>query len=138
MVGVVTIAAIALAAGYPLGRLRPWQRLGNWAADQVRHAGTWARGGTGRQTVVVLAHAVTTPRTSRRIMHAPATETRAPVPVRDGFVHFRRQRLSSGSKGSGRSAAARMFMRNDVTAWDDPPPGGTPCVVTQRAVVLRQ
>ncbi|MFP3119978.1 hypothetical protein [Streptomyces sp. Iso 434] len=83
MVGVGVTAAAALAAGYLLGRLRPWQRLGDWAADQVRHAGTWARGGAGRQAVVVLAHAVTAPRTSWRIMRAPATETQAPVPVRD-------------------------------------------------------
>ncbi|MFF7705613.1 hypothetical protein [Streptomyces lydicus] len=41
------------------------------------------RGGTGRQTVVILAHTVTAPRTSWRIMRAPATETQAPVPVRD-------------------------------------------------------
>jgi hypothetical protein len=52
-------------------------------ADQVRFIGAWARGGAGRQAVVVLAHAVTAPRTSWRIMRAPATETRAPVPVRD-------------------------------------------------------
>ncbi|GAA2285885.1 hypothetical protein GCM10010415_65140 [Streptomyces atrovirens] len=47
-----------------LGRLRPWQRLGDRAADQVRFTGVRARGGAGRQTVVVLAHAVTAPRTS--------------------------------------------------------------------------
>ncbi|MFE7451959.1 hypothetical protein [Streptomyces griseus] len=27
--------AVALAAGYLLGRWRPWQRLGNWAADRT-------------------------------------------------------------------------------------------------------
>lgn len=37
--GVVVTAAAALTAGYLLGRLRPWQRLGNWAADQVRFTG---------------------------------------------------------------------------------------------------
>ncbi|MFI8301375.1 hypothetical protein ACIGCZ_36305 [Streptomyces nigra] len=42
---VVTVAVVALAAGYLLGRLRPWQCLGDWAADQVRHAGAWVRGG---------------------------------------------------------------------------------------------
>ncbi|MEU9983619.1 hypothetical protein [Streptomyces sp. NPDC050856] len=50
MVGVVTAAA-ALAAGYLLGHLRPWRRLGDWAADQIRFTGTWARGGAGRQAV---------------------------------------------------------------------------------------
>ncbi|MFG3498745.1 hypothetical protein [Streptomyces sp. NPDC047928] len=83
MVGVVVTAAAALAAGYLLGRLRPWQRLGDWAADQVRFTGAWVRGGTARQAVVVLAHAVTAPRTSWRIMRTPATETRTPTPVRD-------------------------------------------------------
>ncbi|MFJ2060402.1 hypothetical protein ACIOMM_31325 [Streptomyces sp. NPDC087908] len=83
MMGLVVTAAAALTAGYLLGRLRPWQRLGDWAADQVRHAGTWARGGAGRQAVVALAHAVTAPRTSRRIMRNPDPERRAPVPVRD-------------------------------------------------------
>ncbi|MET9294836.1 hypothetical protein [Streptomyces sp. NPDC003077] len=83
MVDVVVTAVVALAAGYLLGRLRPWRRLGNWAADQVRFTGAWARGGAGRQAVAVLAHAVTAPRTSRRIMRAPATATPAPAPVRD-------------------------------------------------------
>ncbi|WP_078872220.1 hypothetical protein [Streptomyces sp. NRRL S-337] len=83
MVGVVVTAAAALAAGYLLGRLRPWQRLGDWAADQVRFTGAWVRGGPGRQAVVVLAHVVTAPRTSWRIMRAPATETQALAPVRD-------------------------------------------------------
>ncbi|MEV5463051.1 hypothetical protein [Streptomyces sp. NPDC002788] len=76
--GVVTTVA-ALAAGYLLGRLRPWQRAGDWAADQVRFTGPWVRGGFGRQAVVVLVHVVTTPRTSWRIVRTPATEPRAPV-----------------------------------------------------------
>lgn len=79
---VKTVAA-ALTAGYLLGRLRPWQRLGAWAADQIRFTGSWARGGNGRRAVVVLAATVTTPRTSWRILRTPATETRAPAPVRD-------------------------------------------------------
>ncbi|MFF7705302.1 hypothetical protein [Streptomyces lydicus] len=78
MRGIAVTAAAALAAGYLLGRLRPWRRLGDWAADQVHFTGTWVRGGAGRQ-VVVLAHAVTAPRTSWRIMRAPATKTQAPT-----------------------------------------------------------
>ncbi|MFE2936742.1 hypothetical protein [Streptomyces sp. NPDC059278] len=81
--GVVVTAVVALPASYLLGRLRPWRRLGDWAADQVRFTGAWVRGGAGRQAVVVLAHVVTAPRTSRRVMRAPVTETRAPAPVRD-------------------------------------------------------
>ncbi|MGY4966649.1 hypothetical protein [Streptomyces sp. 900105245] len=83
MMAVVVIAAAALAAGYLLGRLRPWRRAGDWAADQALHAGTWVRGGAGRQAVVVLVHAVTAPRTSWRIMRTPATDAPVPVPVRD-------------------------------------------------------
>ncbi|MBB1244519.1 hypothetical protein GL263_13230 [Streptomyces durbertensis] len=81
--GVAVTAAAALAAGYLLRRLRPWQRLGDRAADQVGFTGTCARGGAGRQAVVVLAHAVTAPRTNWRIMRAPATDTPVPVPVHD-------------------------------------------------------
>jgi hypothetical protein len=80
---VFVTTAVALALGYLLGRLRPWDRLGNWAADQVRFTGAWVLGGAARQAVVVLVHAVTAPRTSWRIMRAPATETQAPTPVRD-------------------------------------------------------
>ncbi|WP_328741401.1 hypothetical protein OG436_00070 [Streptomyces caniferus] len=80
---VVTAAVVAFAAGYLLGRLRPWLRLGDWAADQVRFTGAWVQGGAGRQAVVVLVHVVTAPRTSWRIMRAPATETWVPAPVRD-------------------------------------------------------
>lgn len=80
---VLVIAAVALALGYLLGRLRPWHQLGNWAADQVRFTGSWVQAGTGRQTVVVLAHAVTAPRTTCRMMRTPATETQTPMPERD-------------------------------------------------------
>ncbi|MBX9420828.1 hypothetical protein [Streptomyces lateritius] len=57
-------------------------RGNGWAADQVRFTGAWVRGGAGRQAVV-LAHAVTAPRTSWRIMRTPATDAPVPVPVRD-------------------------------------------------------
>ncbi|MEU9551949.1 hypothetical protein AB0D88_23280 [Streptomyces werraensis] len=67
---VVTAAVVALAAGPLLGRLRPWRRLGDWAADQVRLTGAWVRGGTVRQAVVVLIHVVTAPCTSWRLFHA--------------------------------------------------------------------
>ncbi|MDX3186610.1 hypothetical protein ABZ516_32650 [Streptomyces sp. NPDC019826] len=79
----VATASAALAVGYLLGRLRPWSQLGDWAADQVRFTGSWVRGGAARQAAVVLAHAVTAPRTSWRSMRAPAAETQAPTPVRD-------------------------------------------------------
>ncbi|MFG2979458.1 hypothetical protein ACGFYY_41540 [Streptomyces sp. NPDC048331] len=96
MTGVVVTAAAALAAGHLLGRLRPWRRAGNWAADQVRFTGAWVRGRAGQQAAVVLVHVVTAPRTSWRIMHAPATDTRAPTPVRDPDWAAQRTRTDQG------------------------------------------
>ncbi|TVL90242.1 hypothetical protein CD790_22240 [Streptomyces sp. SAJ15] len=73
----------ALFAAMRSDRDQALASLGDWVADQVRFTGAWVRGGAGRQAVVVLAHAVTAPRTSWRTMRAPATETPAPAPVRD-------------------------------------------------------
>lgn len=106
---VTTAVAVALALGYLLGRLRPWDRLGNWAADQVRFTGSWLRGGTGRQAVVVLAHAVTAPRTSWRIMR--------PGVHRDADAHARTR------SGLGRQpflGRARVDGRppTPLLAWD--------------------
>ncbi|MFE2601643.1 hypothetical protein ACFXCZ_35105 [Streptomyces sp. NPDC059396] len=39
---VITAVAVALVAGYLLGRVRPWQRLGIWAEDRVRFTEAWA------------------------------------------------------------------------------------------------
>ncbi|MET9450883.1 hypothetical protein [Streptomyces cinerochromogenes] len=81
--GVVVTAVVALAAGYLLGRLRSWRRLGDWAADQVRFTGAWVRGGhraAGRRRPV---HVVTASPTSWRVMRTLATQTRVPAPVRD-------------------------------------------------------
>ncbi|MFB8384964.1 hypothetical protein [Streptomyces rubiginosohelvolus] len=71
-------ATTTLAAGYLLGRLRPWLRLGDWAVDQIRFAGPWATGSRARQLCVLLAHAVTEPRTTWRIIRTrPDKEGRA-------------------------------------------------------------
>ncbi|WP_331758878.1 hypothetical protein [Streptomyces anulatus] len=83
MGSVIMVAPAVLAAGYLLGRLRPWHQLGNWAADQIRFAGPWTHGGLGRQAAVVLAHVLTAPRTSWRIMRTPASVGWVPAPVRD-------------------------------------------------------
>ncbi|MFF5894123.1 hypothetical protein ACFY72_35940 [Streptomyces globisporus] len=79
----VLVIASALAAGYLAGRLQPWRRLGDWAVDQIRFAGPWVRGGRARQAVVALAHVLTAPRASRRILRTPATTGPEPAPVRD-------------------------------------------------------
>ncbi|WP_329156430.1 hypothetical protein OIU91_43130 (plasmid) [Streptomyces sp. NBC_01456] len=94
--GIVVTAAAVLAAGYLLGRLRPWRRAGDWAAGQVRFTGTWVRGGSVRQAVVVLVHVVTAPRASWRIMRAPAADTPVPVPVRDPDWVAHRTRTDEG------------------------------------------
>ncbi|MEU2358663.1 hypothetical protein ABZ599_37845 [Streptomyces misionensis] len=54
------------------------------------------RGGAGRQAVVVLVHVVTAPRTSWRVMRAPATEARVPTPVRDPGWVANRTRTDKG------------------------------------------
>jgi hypothetical protein len=72
VMSVVVTAAAALAACYPPGRLGPWQRRVDWAADQVRFTGAWVRGGFGRQAVVVWS----TPSARR----APAGASCAPRP----------------------------------------------------------
>ncbi|MFD5914987.1 hypothetical protein ACFWHL_40415 [Streptomyces massasporeus] len=62
--GIVVTAVVALAADYLLGRLRPWRRLDDWAADQVRFTGASVRGSGARQAIVVLIHTFTAPRIS--------------------------------------------------------------------------
>lgn len=56
MMDIVVTAADPPRAGYLLGRLRPWQRLGNRTADQIRFTRSWARSSASLQ-VVVQAHA---------------------------------------------------------------------------------
>ncbi|MFE8940922.1 hypothetical protein ACFYNX_25990 [Streptomyces sp. NPDC007872] len=84
-VGVAVVGA--LAAGYLLGRVRPWRRLGDWAVEEFRFTGPWVLGGRSRQAVLILAYLLTEPRASWQIARASAAKTplRAPVavPVRD-------------------------------------------------------
>ncbi|MFC9431672.1 hypothetical protein [Streptomyces sp. NPDC056987] len=93
---IVVTTAAALTAGYLLGRLRPWSRVGDWAADQVCFTGAWVRGGTVRQAVVDLVHVVTAPGTSQRIMRATATTTEPTAPVRDPEWVANRTRADKG------------------------------------------
>ncbi|MFF4321199.1 hypothetical protein [Streptomyces sp. NPDC001568] len=83
MMAVVTAAA-ALAAGHLLGRLRPWRRAGDCAADLFRSTGAWVRGSAGRQAFVFLVHVVTAPRTSRRFVRASATDRQVRAPADAG------------------------------------------------------
>jgi hypothetical protein len=54
-------AAALLAAGYALGRLRPWARLAAWA-DWQMYAGRWWHATRLRQEVLTVLFAVTWPR----------------------------------------------------------------------------
>ncbi|WP_326793420.1 hypothetical protein OHA79_44565 (plasmid) [Streptomyces sp. NBC_00841] len=104
---IVVTAVAALSAGYLLGRLRPWRRLGDWAADQVCFTGAWVQGGTGRQAVVILVHVVTAPRTSWRIMRAPATACGG-APAR---------RLSMFARLGGGPSTGRVRARPGNNGW---------------------
>ncbi|MFI8966473.1 hypothetical protein ACIGO8_30670 [Streptomyces sp. NPDC053493] len=98
--GVVATAAAALAASDQPGRLRPWRRLGDWAADQLRHA-------------------VTAPRTSWRTMHAPATDTTVPVPEKADSRSARLRKSSRGGRPPGFDEQ-RYKKRNTVERARDP------------------
>ncbi|WP_411076575.1 hypothetical protein [Streptomyces sp. cmx-4-7] len=65
MTGVAVAVVVPLAAGYLLGRVRPWRRLGDWAVDEFRFTGPWVLGGRSRQAVLVLAHLLTSPHASK-------------------------------------------------------------------------
>ncbi|WP_236670001.1 hypothetical protein [Streptomyces antimycoticus] len=88
---------MALLTGYGAGRLRPWRRLGDWAEDQIRFSGPWARGGTIRQAVLVLAHFITSPRARWRLPHHP-TPAPGTMPERD--PHWGTNRSSNGKGGA--------------------------------------
>ncbi|MFI9122258.1 hypothetical protein ACIGW0_23125 [Streptomyces bikiniensis] len=75
MRGVVVAVAVALAAGCPLGRVRPWRRLGDWAVDEFRLAGPRVPGDRSRRTAVILAHLLTSPRASRQIARLGREDT---------------------------------------------------------------
>ncbi|MGW7620826.1 hypothetical protein ACWGLG_34315 [Streptomyces antimycoticus] len=91
------VAVVALLTGYGAGRVRPWRRFGDWAQDQVRFAGPWARGGTIRQAVLVLAHVVTAPRASWQLVHRPAPE---PVTTPERDPHWGTNRPPNGKGGA--------------------------------------
>ncbi|MFJ6252509.1 MULTISPECIES: hypothetical protein [unclassified Streptomyces] len=97
-VGVAVVGA--LAAGYLLGRVRLWRRLGDWAVDEFRFTGPWVLGGRGRQAVLILPHLLAEPRASWQIARASTTKTllRTPVsvPVRDPEWAARRARDDEG------------------------------------------
>ncbi|MFJ4343580.1 hypothetical protein [Streptomyces sp. NPDC088915] len=59
----------------PSGDTRSTPHSYSQAADEFRFPGSWMPGGRGRQTVVLLTHLLTTPRTNRQIARASTTKT---------------------------------------------------------------
>ncbi|MGI3200713.1 hypothetical protein ACRJ4W_23765, partial [Streptomyces sp. GLT-R25] len=120
--GIGVTAVVALAVGYLLGRLRPWRRLGDWAADQVRFTGAWVRLGAGRQVVVFLVHVVTAPRTNWRVMHAPGhRDSGAGSHTRSGLG---RQRTQTDEEARHEHRAARGRVRPGAGPHQPPPARG--------------
>ncbi|MGW0647309.1 hypothetical protein ACWD4T_00640 [Streptomyces umbrinus] len=67
----MTAVIAAAAAGYLLGRVRLWQRLGDWAEGEISFA-RWERGGRARRIAVTLIYSLTRPLASWRIVcHGP-------------------------------------------------------------------
>ncbi|WP_050503073.1 hypothetical protein [Streptomyces monomycini] len=78
------IAAAILAAGYALGRLRPWDRLDTWLWRRFTFGGAWVRTPRGR-AVTLAVHALVRPAATVhawRHRHDPPPERAAPVRFR--------------------------------------------------------
>lgn len=74
-------ATVALAAGYLLGRVRPWDRLDTWVWRQFTFGGTWFRT-KPRQVVLLVAHALARPAATWDIWrhrHDPKPPDRSPA-----------------------------------------------------------
>ncbi|HEY5835038.1 hypothetical protein [Streptomyces sp.] len=63
MIALIAITVAALAAGYVLGRVRPWDRLDTWVWRQFTFGGPWVRS-KPRQVVLLAAHALARPATT--------------------------------------------------------------------------
>lgn len=72
------LLAAALAAGYLLGRHRPWTSLSHWAWCQFMLGGAWARGAAPRRWLLAAAFTATHPVASAELLrhhrNSPAHE----------------------------------------------------------------
>ncbi|MCX4750982.1 hypothetical protein OG455_41610 [Kitasatospora sp. NBC_01287] len=80
------VVAVAAVAGYLAGRLRPWGWLGDWAKGQMRSSGSWYCGSKLRQTVLLLALAVTAPRETLRALRHRKDDPEPPVVYSPNWV----------------------------------------------------
>jgi hypothetical protein len=79
-----TLLLAALAFGYAIGRLRPWDRLDTWVWRRVTFGGTWTRS-KPQQILTIAAHIVVRPLVSLDIWrhrHDPPPRKSPPVRVR--------------------------------------------------------
>lgn len=78
------LAAAALAVGYVLGRVRPWDRLDTWVWRRLAFGGAWTRS-RPQQVLTLVVHVLVRPRASwnswRR--NDPPSAPVPPVRVRD-------------------------------------------------------
>ncbi|MFB7867312.1 hypothetical protein [Streptomyces sp. NPDC056069] len=76
-----TIAAVTFAAGYVLGRVRPWDRLDTWVWRRFTFIGGWTQSKT-QVVLTIAAHVLVRPRASLRIWrrrHEPPQPSRSPA-----------------------------------------------------------
>lgn len=74
-------AAAALAVGYVLGRVRPWDRLDTWVWHRFAFMGEWTKS-KPQQVLTMAAHILVRPRISWDIWrhrNDPPKPTRAPA-----------------------------------------------------------
>jgi hypothetical protein len=74
----------ALAVGYTVGRLRPWDRLDTWVWRRFTFGGTWTRSKPQR-LLTIAAHVLVRPRVSLDIWrhrHDPPTPRSPALQIR--------------------------------------------------------
>lgn len=71
-----------LAAGYLVGRARPWVALRNWCDWRMREDGQWWMASTPRQVLIGALFVLTWPRGAR---YAWQHRNDSPVTIREGW-----------------------------------------------------
>ena len=89
-----TAAALGLlAAGYTLGRIRPWDRLDTYVWRQFTFGGTWTRS-KPRQAAIAVLHALVRPLVTVSILRQMWRDRgQPPKPARSPAVRINRPRI---------------------------------------------
>ncbi|QGZ53327.1 hypothetical protein GPZ77_34420 (plasmid) [Streptomyces sp. QHH-9511] len=85
MTATVLAAGAALAAGYVLGRIRPWDRLDTWVWRRFTFMGDWTKS-KPQLVITIAAHILVRPRVSYDIWRR---RNEPPKPVRAPALRFR-------------------------------------------------